>query len=243
MDLIKIHNNKGQSVVSARELHLFLESRQDFSTWIKSRIEKYEFIPEQDFVRFHKKMEGNNAVRIEYALTMDMAKELSMVENNEKGKTARRYFIEKEKQLKKLTALPDFNNPVIAARAWADEVEKKLIAEKKAISLQSKADLADKVINSEGLVDIGQVSKLLKLPYGRNTLFKKLRGSGVFFKGRNEPKQQYVNSRYFEVKIIRIQRPEKKDLVKLKVYATQRGLDFINKRLFGRQHEQLALID
>ena len=47
----------------------------------------------QDFVRFHKKMEANNATLIDYYITLDMAKELSMVERNEKGKQARKYFI------------------------------------------------------------------------------------------------------------------------------------------------------
>ena len=48
--------------VSARDLHSFLESKQDFSTWIKNRIEKYGFVENQDFVRFHKKMEANNVL-------------------------------------------------------------------------------------------------------------------------------------------------------------------------------------
>ena len=54
-------NGELQQTVNARELHAFLESKQDFSTWIKNRIEKYDFVENQDFVRFHKKMEANNA--------------------------------------------------------------------------------------------------------------------------------------------------------------------------------------
>ena len=68
--------------VSARELHAFVESKQDFSTWIKNRISEYDFVENQDFVRFHKKMEANNARLVEYYITLDMAKELSMVERN-----------------------------------------------------------------------------------------------------------------------------------------------------------------
>lgn len=96
--LITISNNK--QVVNARELHAFLGSKQDFSNWIKNRINKYGFVENQDFEVFNNFIENSNGGRpsIEYALTMDMAKELSMVENNEKGKTARRYFIECEKQ-------------------------------------------------------------------------------------------------------------------------------------------------
>ena len=94
--------------VNARELHSFLESKQDFSTWIKNRIEKYDFIENQDFIVFHKKMENPQGGRpmSEYAITLDMAKELSMVENNEQGRLARRYFIECEKKLKEVRQEP-----------------------------------------------------------------------------------------------------------------------------------------
>ena len=92
-------NGNAVETVSARELHAFLQSKQDFSTWIKNRISEYDFVENQDFIKLHKKMEANNATMIEYYITLDMAKELSMVERNEKGKQARKYFIECEKQL------------------------------------------------------------------------------------------------------------------------------------------------
>lgn len=102
MELIKITERNGQQAVSARELHKFLESKRDFSNWIKDRIEKYGFIENQDFEVFNNFGENPNGGRpaIEYALTIDTAKELAMVEGNDKGKQARIYFIECEKQLK-----------------------------------------------------------------------------------------------------------------------------------------------
>ena len=76
-ELIKLQpqtiNGNAVETVSARELHAFLESKQDFSTWIKNRIEKYGFVENQDFVVFHKKMEANNATMIEYYITLDIA--------------------------------------------------------------------------------------------------------------------------------------------------------------------------
>ena len=99
--------------VSARDLHLFLDVGRKFSTWIKDRIEKYEFVENQDFIIISQNREtidknGHNkvSVAIEYYITLDMAKELSMVENNEQGRSARRYFIECEKQLKKVSLTP-----------------------------------------------------------------------------------------------------------------------------------------
>lgn len=98
-EIIKIQNNGGKKAVSARELHLFLESKQEFTNWIKNRIDKYDLVENVDyqvFDNFIKNPKGGRPLT-EYALTVDAAKELSMVEGNEKGKQARRYFIECEK--------------------------------------------------------------------------------------------------------------------------------------------------
>ena len=106
VELIHIEERNGEQVVSARELHRFLESKQEFANWIKNRIEKYDLIENVDFVCLinlsskHQSRGGHN--KIEYALSVDAAKELSMVEGNEKGKQARRYFIEVEKRAKAL---------------------------------------------------------------------------------------------------------------------------------------------
>lgn len=100
--LIKITEENGEKLVNARELHEFLGSKQRFTDWIKNRIKQYGFVENEDFVLLHKIMKqktgsgGHN--RLEYGLTIDMAKELSMLENNDKGRQARRYFILKEKE-------------------------------------------------------------------------------------------------------------------------------------------------
>ena len=99
-ELIKITEKDGQQLVSARELHEFLESKQDFTTWVKSRISKYGFVEYEDFT-LHKFMEGKTW-KHDYIITVDMAKQLSMVENNEKGNQARKYFIQCEKKLKEV---------------------------------------------------------------------------------------------------------------------------------------------
>lgn len=97
-DLIPIEDRNGQKAVSARTLHAFLESKQEFANWIKNRIDKYGFVENQDFEVFDNFVKNPNGGRPqkEYALSIGMAKELSMVEGNEKGKQARRYFIKCE---------------------------------------------------------------------------------------------------------------------------------------------------
>ena len=111
--------------VNARELHEVLESKQDFSTWIKKRLDETDAVENVDFICFHKKMEANNATMIEYILSTDIAKEIAMLERNEVGKKVRRYFIEFEKMHKQIFIPQDLPT---ALRAYANEVEQKELA-------------------------------------------------------------------------------------------------------------------
>ena len=119
-------NGNAVETVNARELHEFLESKRQFADWIKNRISEYDFIENQDFVRFHKKMKANNATMIEYHITLDMAKELSMVERNEKGKQARKYFIECEKKLTQPKPMTQIELIAVIANQMAEQERKSL---------------------------------------------------------------------------------------------------------------------
>jgi phage anti-repressor protein len=99
-ELIKISRHNGKRAVSARQLHAFLESKREFSTWIKDRIKKYGLVENQDYARFDEIVKTTGGRLIEYALSISAAKELSMVEGNAKGKQARQYFIQCEEALK-----------------------------------------------------------------------------------------------------------------------------------------------
>ena len=107
-ELIKIEkSNVGGDLietVNARELHQFLEVGKVFASWIKDRIEQYNFIENIDygvFPNFGNNLSGGRPSK-EYAISIDMAKELAMVERSDKGREARRYFIECEKRLKQV---------------------------------------------------------------------------------------------------------------------------------------------
>jgi anti-repressor protein len=99
-----------QPVVNARELHKWLKNGDRFATWIKSRIKKYDFLENEDYsvvseisetIRTYANGQRKGVVKsYQYFLTLDMAKELSMVENNEQGKKARRYFIQCERVIR-----------------------------------------------------------------------------------------------------------------------------------------------
>jgi anti-repressor protein len=99
-----------QPCVDARTLHRWLKNGERFATWIKKRIKTYGFIENEDFACLSVIAETQtqtgrkgSAVRKDYLLTLDTAKELSMVENNDQGRMARRYFINCEKALRQAT--------------------------------------------------------------------------------------------------------------------------------------------
>lgn len=105
--------------------------------------------------------------------------------------------------------------------------------EEKNAKLQPKADFAETAFKAEGKVDIGQAAKILNLGFGRNTLFKKLKEVGVFFKDRNEPKQKYIDAGYFEMTLLPpIHRDSHPDILYQKVLCKPKGLAYINY-LFG----------
>ncbi len=100
-ELVPVYmTDTGEKIVNGRELHKVLQSKQDFSTWVKARLKECDAEEKVDYDRFHKKMETNNAIMIEYIIQLDTAKEMAMLERNEIGKQVRRYFIQVEKKYK-----------------------------------------------------------------------------------------------------------------------------------------------
>ncbi len=104
--LITITQQGGNQAVNARELHHFLGVNTEFKNWIKRRIKDYKFVENEDYVLVVKNDQQNSHGghnRKDYAISLDMAKELSMVERNDKGRQARRYFIAMEKEARNPT--------------------------------------------------------------------------------------------------------------------------------------------
>jgi anti-repressor protein len=237
-ELIRIQNHNNQQLVDARDLHFFLEVQSKFADWIKNRIEKYGFRENEDFVSLSKKLE-NGGRSLEYGLTIDMAKELSMVENNEKGREARRYFIQKEKEALNPYGLISPSRTQLAK--WVIESEEAIARlnqenankDKTIKALAPKAELMQKILDTDQKIDIGQAAKILELPFGRNTLFQKLRQKGIFFMNRNEPKQEYIERGYFHLKEKFIERDNNQGFVVIKVLVTQKGLEFISNQFIA----------
>lgn len=118
--LVRVINHKGQQAVDARDLHAALGVRRDFSNWIKDRISKYGFVKNLDYEVLAKIGElENQKVRIDYVLTLGMAKELAMVQNNDKGREIRKYFIKCEQALKTIAEHQQQQQPTV--EQWKEE--------------------------------------------------------------------------------------------------------------------------
>lgn len=207
-NLINISNNKISDfevkTVSARELHDFLEVKSRFNDWINNRIRDFGFVENQDFVTVTKNL-VSGGIQKEIYLSIDMAKELSMVERNEKGRQARQYFIEMEKVAKRQIqesriSLPDFTNPAESARAWAEEYEKRELAEQKLIEAQPKIEFVQRYVEVGTTKSLRETAKILRVP--ERAMIDCLVGDGLLFRqsGNLLPYQKYHVKGLFDVK-------------------------------------------
>lgn len=257
-ELIPITNENGKRAVDARMLHDFLGSKREFATWVKDRIDKCDLIENVDFEVFDKNVKNSNGGRPtrDYALTIDAAKEIAMMEGNERGKQARRYFIEVEKEYKKqMIALPDFSNPAEAARAWADQYEKAkaseqraLVAESEVLSLskeieemQPKVSYYDKILQSVNCVtttqiaqDYGVSAKAFNQLLKELNIQRKVNDQWILF-------AKYLGQGYTKSKSIAIRMRNGEDATVLHTYWTQKGRLFLYDIL--KQNNVLPLMD
>lgn len=99
--LIKVYEtDKGEKVVNARELHEGLANKRQFADWVKQRLNEVDAVENIDFSSFSQNCENGGRPSIEYILTLPIAKEMAMLERNEKGKEYRKYLISIEEKYK-----------------------------------------------------------------------------------------------------------------------------------------------
>lgn len=243
--LLRIEVREGRQAVSARELHSFLESKQEFAHWIKGRIDKYGLIEGLDFEVFDNFIKNPNGGRplTEYALTVDAAKELSMVEGNEKGKQARRYFIEAEKAFRQLAqpaAIPQsFAEALRLAASQAEQIERQ---QKQIEAQQPRVQFAQAVETSKQSILIGELAKILRqngISTGEKRLFEWMRMHGYLCsvgERYNQPMQRYVEQGLFEIKKQTVTKPDGTTLVSTTTKVTGKGqVYFVNKLKFPQE--------
>lgn len=128
-------------------------------------------------------------------------------------------------------ALPDFGNPAVAARAWADQYEKNKLLALQAEENKPKVEFYDAVTGSSHTTDMGRVAKTLNYAgFGRNRLFAFLREQGVLQKD-NLPYQKYVDNGWFRVIESSYTKPTGEKAINFKTVVYQRGMDGIRRML------------
>lgn len=145
MELIKIIERDGRQLVSGRELHEFLEIKTKYKDWFPRMIE-YGFDENVDFTLVAQKRATNNLKNpmttvIDHAISIDMAKEISMVQRTDKGKAARQYFIECEKKLKEVKKLSPMELMELQFKVLKEQEEKILMVENKVDKLEEDMPL------------------------------------------------------------------------------------------------------
>lgn len=248
---IKIGKSEGgKTIVSARELYEQLQVNTKFNDWFKRMVE-YGFIENHDFALVTQKRVTNNfknpyTTFNDYAITIDMAKELCMIQRTPIGKQCRNYFIECERKLKETGgfAIPQTYSQALALAAkQAEQIEqqqKQLAAQNQQLTEQKpKVEFYDAVAQVDDTLSVEYAAKIINkkaigVPkFGRNKLFSILRETEILFgKGRNiRPYQKYIDWGYF--KLLEYKYDDKKGVghVGVMIRVTQKGLAYIIKTI------------
>lgn len=177
-ELINITTDaQGAQVVSARELYAFLELSERFGKWF-DRMKEYGFIESVDYTPYQLVHPQNKQVMDDYVLTLDCAKEISMLQRTDKGKQARQYFIACEKvaisSAPKMPSIKELAQMVIEAETAKEDAERKIAIQ------QPKVDYAVSVLNSKSFRTVNEIS--IDLGLTANKLNLLLHQKGVQYK-------------------------------------------------------------
>ena len=238
--LIKIETDENMNnFVSGRELHMFLEVNSNYTTWFK-RMCEYGFIEGKDFIP---KMEESTGGRpcVDYMMTIDMAKQIAMIQRNEKGRQAREYFLQVEKA---------WNTPeLVFARALQManrklELQKTVIAEQKLMieaknqqleEAKPKVIFADAVSDARNAILMRDLAKLIKqngVDIGEKRLYKWMRENGYICTTDCSPTQRAMDMGLFAIKVSTVNYGENIPMEKRTTLVTGKGqFYFVNKFL------------
>ena len=193
------YNNNGEMTFSGRELHEFLESKERFSKWFEKAV-GYGFVEGIDYTPYQMVHPQNQQILVDYNLTIDMAKEISMIQRNDRGKQARQYFLHMERL---------WNSPDMVIKRAMDFQQQKIITLETQIQEDKPYTDFGKVVSmSDGAINIGAFAKLIYdkhgINIGRNKLLGWMRDNGYLIKQegaeKNLPKQKFVERGWFKVR-------------------------------------------
>ena len=231
-ELIKITYNNDRPAVSARDLHDFLEVKTAYKDWFP-RMCEYGFTEGEDFCSFLSESTGGRPAQ-DAVLTIDMAKELCMIQRNEKGKQARQYFLQIEK---------DWNSPEkVMARALQIAGDKLKRLESKVEADAPKVLFADAVSASKTSILVGELAKLLKqngVDIGQHRLFRWMRENGYLIRRNgtdfNMPTQKSMDLGLFTVKETAITHSDGTVTVSKTTKVTGKGQQYFIQKFLGEE--------
>ncbi|QAT40870.1 phage antirepressor KilAC domain-containing protein [Clostridium sp. JN-9] len=247
--LIPINQNEsGEVIISGRDLHEFLEIKTEYRKWFP-RMAGYGFIENQDYIRVSQKCPTQGGVQeiVDHAIKLDMAKEIAMIQRNEKGKQARQYFIAVEKAWNSpemiMKRALEIANRNVQNLKLENEGQKKQLEEQK-----PKVLFADSVTASHTSILVGDLAKILKqngVNAGANRLFQWLRDNGYLIKRKgtdyNMPTQYSMEFELFEVKETSITHSDGHISVSKTPKVTGKGqMYFINKFIREKTENEVA---
>ena len=235
-ELIKVTTNENdEQLVNGRELYEFLGVKDNYTDWFKRMI-KYGFDENVDFISFSEKSDKpfGGRPQVNHYVKLDMAKEISMLQRTERGKQARRYFIQLEKF---------WNSPEMLTKRALEFQQKKIeVLQLENESLKPKALFADAVAASKTSILIGDLAKLIKqngIDIGQNRLFQWLRDNGYLIARKGEsynmPTQRSLDLGIAEIKERTHNNPDGSIRISRTPKITGKGqLYFVNKFLHDK---------
>ena len=190
-ELIPVHTNPdGGKAVMGRDLHEFLEVTTPYQIWFPRMVE-YGFTAGQDFLNNSVQNSNRGRPKQDHIITLDMAKEISMIQRTERGKQARQYFIECERRLKQVQ--PELTPEQLMAKALL-QAEQTMLEQTQAIEalntrvedMEPSYNLGEALLSTEDNIYVGDMAKMLKsrgLFYGgRTKLFAWLKDNDYIMK-------------------------------------------------------------
>ena len=251
-ELLRVNYDSDRITLSARELHEFLGIKTSFKDWFP-RMCEYGFNENQDFnplknerVQFEGDRQVKRTVQ-DYQITLDMAKEIAMIQRSEKGKQIRQYFLELERKWNSPEAVMnralEYSRKQVQALLQTNEkleLENKM-KDQQLNELKPKADYYDQILQSKSLVLISQIAK--DYGYGAPTMNKKLHELGVQYKqgGQWLLYSKYQNKGYTHSRTINITRSDGRSDVRMQTEWTQKGRLFLYELL--RKNGILPIIE
>lgn len=194
MELIKVSESNGKNVVSARELHQFLEAGSNVNTWFKNQAERAMLIEGEDYVCVQiSESEGRGGQnKTDYAISINSAKEIAMLNGGDKGKQARQYFIECEKQLQK--SMPSTYKEALLALIAKEEEKERL-----ALQVENLDTVLDSLLEWVSIIKVSRFNKVSEKMFDWHELKRVSIELGYPIKKAESPRYGYQNLYHINV--------------------------------------------